>query len=45
MKQQYETPSMDIRWFESENICTISDENQGTDFIPETDGGKDVFGW
>jgi len=44
MKQQYEAPEMEIRWFESENICVVSEEGN-SDFIPETDGGKDPFGW
>ncbi len=35
---------MEIRRFEAENICAISDPNDGTDHIPETEG-KDVFGW
>lgn len=45
MKQQYEAPQMEIRWFESEMICALSDPDGGTDYIPETGGGKDVFGW
>lgn len=45
MKQVYEAPEMEIRRFESENICALSDPADGEDFIPETDGGKDVFGW
>lgn len=45
MKQQYQTPEMEIAWFETENICVISDPDDGTGFIPETNGGKDVFGW
>ncbi len=45
MKQVYETPEMEIRRFESENICLLSNEGDGTDYIPETDGGRDVQGW
>ena len=45
MKNVYEAPEMELRWFESENICTVSGLGDGTEFIPETDGGKDVLGW
>lgn len=45
MKNVYEAPEMEIRWFESENICTVSDGADGAEYIPETNGGKDVFGW
>ncbi len=35
---------MEIRWFESENICAISNPDDGTDYIPETND-KDIFDW
>lgn len=44
MKKVYEAPEMEIRWFESENICVVSEEGDAN-YIPETEGGKDVFGW
>lgn len=43
MKQNYSSPEMEIRWFETEDVIMISDESN-IEYIPETDGGKDAFG-
>ena len=43
MKNVYEAPELDIRYFESENICTVSEEGDANN-IPEIKD-KDIFGW
>ncbi len=45
MKKEYTSPEMEIRWFDTENICAVSagdDEDPG--FIPDTNKG-DAFNW
>lgn len=45
MKKEYLTPEMEIRWFDTENICSVSEgDNEDPGFIPDT-GKDDAFGW